>query len=181
MGIFGLVLIIIACLSLYTIMHITIYNKMQFYLTKIENVEGMIDEVLREKYDILLKIDKAIKDNLKDKNDYLKELKELKKAKISNFEMQRKLAESESLLENIYYDHEELKDKNNFKKYFADLKRINEKLTAGVTYYNTTTSILNNYIRKFPNNIIAKFHRIKIKVFFDGKDMTDNDIFDFKL
>ena len=147
MGIFGLVLIVIACLSLYTIMHITIYNKMQFYLTKIENVEGMIDEVLREKYDILLKIDKAIKDNLKDKNDYLKELKELKKAKISNFEMQRKLTEAESLLEN----------------------------------YNTTTSILNNYIRKFPNNIIAKFHRIKIKVFFDGKDMTDNDIFDFKL
>ena len=89
MGIFGLVLIILAFLALYAIIHIMIYNKMQFYLTKIENVEGMVDEVLREKYDLLLKLDKAIKDALKDKNDYVKDLKELKKAKVSNFEMQK--------------------------------------------------------------------------------------------
>ena len=181
MGIFGLVLIILAFLALYAIIHIMIYNKMQFYLTKIENVEGMVDEVLREKYDLLLKLDKAIKDALKDKNDYVKDLKELKKAKVSNFEMQRKLTEAESLLENIYYDHEELEKKNNFKKIFSELKKVNEKLMAGITYYNKNTSVFNNYLRKFPNNVISKIHKIKVKTFFDGKDMTDNDIFDFKL
>ena len=181
MGTFGLILIILAFLALYAILHILIYNKMQFYLTKIDNVEGMIDEVLREKYDLLLKLDKAIKDALKDKNDYVKDLKELKKAKVSNFEMQRKLTEAESLLENIYYDHEELEKKNNFKKIFSDLKKVDEKLMAGISYYNKNTSVFNNYLRKFPNNIVAKIHKIKVKTFFDGKDMTDNDIFDFKL
>ncbi len=181
MGTFGLILIILAFLALYAILHILIYNKMQFYLTKIDNVEGMIDEVLREKYDLLLKLDKAIKDALKDKNDYVKDLKELKKAKVSNFEMQRKLTEAESLLENIYYDHEELEKKNNFKKIFSELKKVDEKLMAGITYYNKNTSVFNNYLRKFPNNVIAKIHKIKVKTFFDGKDMTDNDIFDFKL
>ena len=52
---------------------------------------------------------------------------------------------------------------------------------AGILYYNKHTSSLNNYIRKFPNNIIAKIHHVKVKPYFDGKDMTDNDIEDFKL
>ena len=60
-------------------------------------------------------------------------------------------------------------------------KEVNEKLTAGITYYNKQTNLLNSYIRKFPNNLIAKIHHISTKPFFDGKDMTDDDIFDFKL
>ena len=178
---FGLILIILALILLYIIMHILIYNKIQFYVTKIEHVEGMVDESLREKYDVIIKLETAIKDAVKDKNEYLKDLKDLKKEKISNFEMQRKLNEAQALIENLYYDNEELVKKNKFEKIFADLKKINEKLTAGITYYNSNTSSLNNYIRKFPNNVIAKIHRIKIKTFFDGKDLTDDDIFDFKL
>ena len=178
---FGLILIILALIVLYAIIHILIYNKMQHYVTKIEHVEGMVDEALREKYDIIIKLEKAIKDEIDDKNEYLKDLKNLKNEKISNFEMQRKLSEAESLIENLYYDHEELEKKTKFEKIFSELKKVNEKLCAGVTYYNNNTSSLNNYIRKFPNNIIAKIHGIKIKTFFDGKDMTDNDIFDFKL
>ena len=175
---FGLILIVLALIVLYAIIHILIYNKMQFFLTKIEHVEGMIDEVLRTKYDIIIKLDKAIRNALKDKNEYLKDLKN---EKLSNFEMQRKLMEAESLIENLYYDHEELAKKENIESIFKDLKNTNEKLTATITYYNNYTSNLNNYLRKFPNNLIAKIHHIKIKPFFDGKDLTDDDIFDFKI
>ena len=62
-----------------------------------------------------------------------------------------------------------------------EFKNINEKLVAGISYYNKHVTDINNYIRKFPNNIIAKIHHIKAKTFFDGKDMTDTDIEDFKL
>ena len=62
-----------------------------------------------------------------------------------------------------------------------DFKMINEKLTACISYYNKQMNLLNGYIRKFPNNIIAKLHNVKSKPFFDGKDMTDTDIEDFKL
>ena len=41
--------------------------------------------------------------------------------------------------------------------------------------------MLNTVIRKFPTNIIAKIHRFKIKPFFDGKNMQDAVIDDFKL
>lgn len=178
---FGLILIILVLVILYAIIHILVYNKIQFYLTKIENVESMVDEALREKYDIIIKLETTIKDTINDKNEYLKDLKDLKNEKVSNFEMQRKLSEAQAIIENLYYDNEELEKKNKFHKIFAELKKANEKLTAGITYYNNNTSILNNYIRKFPNNLIARIHGIKVKTFFDGKDLTDNDIFDFKL
>ena len=58
---------------------------------------------------------------------------------------------------------------------------VDEKLTAGISYYNKQLNILNAYIRKFPNNIVAKIHHVQSKPFFDGKDMTDIEINDFKL
>ena len=36
-------------------------------------------------------------------------------------------------------------------------------------------------IRKFPYNIMGKILKYKEKTFFDGKDMNDDDIKDFKL
>ena len=45
-------------------------------------------------------------------------------------------------------------------------------------YYKV--AILNNITRKFPDNIVAKIHHVKIKPFFDGKDMQDDNNNDFK-
>ena len=181
MGILGIILIIVALLGLYGIFHITIYNKVQFLETKINHVEGIIDESLRTKYDLLARANEEIKEKLKNKKDYLKDLQELKSKKISNFDLDRKLDEYQSIIENLYNDYPELNDNENIKDILNNLKKANEQLTAGIIYYNKNTTILNVLIKKFPNNIIAKFHKIKIKPFFDGKDLTDDDIEDFKL
>ena len=66
------------------------------------------------------------------------------------------------------------KDKDN-------IRRIDEKLCAAKNYYNKNTSLENQIIRKFPTNVIAKIHKFKIKLFFDGKDMEDEIIDDFKI
>ena len=69
-------------------------------------------------------------------------------------------------------------------RYNKDLKeidRINETLTSCKTYFNNNTSELNKLIRKVPTNIVAKIHGYKIKPFFDGKNMQDAVIDDFKL
>lgn len=181
MGTFGIILIITALLGLYGIIHITIYNKIQFLKTKIEHVEGIIDESLRKKFDLILRAEDTINENLSSKKEYLQDYKELKNEKISNFDLTRKLEEAENIIQNLYNDHEKLNENENIKEILKELKRINEKLTAGITYYNKQTTKLNAYIRKFPNNIIAKIHHVKIKPFFDGKNMNDEDINDFKL
>ena len=61
------------------------------------------------------------------------------------------------------------------------IKRIDEKLTAAKNYYNKNTSNGNAIIRRFPTNVIARIHKFKVKLFFDGKDMDDEIIDDFKI
>lgn len=181
MGLIGIILIIIAILGLMGIFHILTYNKIQFVKTKIDHVEGLIDENLRNKYDLIIRANDTINKNLKTKKEYLKEFKNLKNEKISNFDLDRRLKEAENIIDNLHHDYEKLANNENIIEIIEELKKVNEKLTASISYYNKQTSTLNNYIRKFPFNIIAFFHHIKSKTYFDGKDMNDNDIFDFKL
>lgn len=174
-------LIIIAITALLIGIYISIYNKLQFAKSKIEHVESLIDEDLRIKYDLIVRINDIIKSNLKNKKDYLKEYINLKEQNISNFDFDRKLKEAENVIYNLYNDSVSLNKNDLIIEVLEDLKNINVKLTAGISYYNKQTSLLNMFIRKFPNNIIATLHGIKIKTFFDQKDMNDNILDDFKI
>ncbi len=46
-----LIIIIVVCLLL--ILYVTTYNNLAIYKTKIEKAESIIDDALREKYDII--------------------------------------------------------------------------------------------------------------------------------
>ncbi len=181
MGILGIVLLLIIVIGGILIFYISIFNKIQLWTTKIEHVEGLIDEDLRAKYDIVIRADDVIKKIFEGKKDYLKEYRKLKEQKISNFDLERKLKEAEIVLTNLYHDNNELNENENMIEIMKDFKFINEKLTAGISYYNHQTNDYNSYIRKFPNLIVAKIHHDSVKLFFDRKDMTDTDIDDFKL
>ncbi|MBQ3475871.1 MAG: hypothetical protein IJH20_06860 [Bacilli bacterium] len=57
---FILLVIIIILFGLFILINI-IYNKFQDYIIKINEVDGKIDEALRNKYDIILKLNNIIK------------------------------------------------------------------------------------------------------------------------
>ncbi len=178
---YTILLLIIILLGILSILYITIYNHLQYNKTKIEKAEGNIDDDLRTKFDLIVKADNIIKNSIKSKNEYLKEIVNLKEEKISNFNLERKLKEAETIIDTLYDDNKELNENETMNEVKQELKAIDEKLVAGISYYNKHVSEINAYIRKFPNNIISKIHRIKVRPFFDGKDMTDTDIEDFKL
>ena len=178
---YTILLLIIILLGILSILYITIYNHLQYNKTKIEKAEGNIDDDLRTKFDLIVKADNIIKNSIKSKNEYLKEIVNLKEEKISNFNLERKLKEAETIIDTLYDDNKELNENETMNEVKQELKAIDEKLVAGISYYNKHVSDINAYIRKFPNNIISKIHRIKVRKFFDGKDMTDTDIEDFKL
>ncbi len=155
------------------------YNDLVSYKIKIEKAEGIIDESLRKKYDIIMEMNIAIK-KVVTKKDYLKDYTELKNKKISNYEMDRKLIEATNIILEVKNDYKEL-DTKDFNKHIKEINKLNETLVSCKNYYNKNTSELNKIIRKFPSNIIAKIHNFKIKPFFDGKNMQDAVIDDFKL
>ncbi len=171
-----LILIVISVVG-----YILIYNNLQAYNIKINEAESIIDDLLRKKYDTL--------DNMKviilKETDLLPNtfeiFEKIKNVNISSFELDRKLTEIGNLIEQIKNDYKALEDNEDFSNYFEDVYEINERLEATKSFYNKYTTLLNAAIKKIPSNIIASFHHMKVKAYFDGKDMFDEEIKDFKL
>ena len=179
MNIASIILLIIIIIGIIALVYVITYNNLVNYKIKIEKAEGIIDENLRNKYDLIAKMNIAIK-KVVTKKDYLKDYIDLKDKRISNYELDRKLTEAMNIILEVKSDYSEL-DTKEFNNDLKEVNKINETLTSCKTYYNKNTTELNKIIRKFPTNIVAKIHRYKIKPFFDGKNMQDAVIDDFKL
>jgi len=164
----------LACLWIYE------YNQIQHSKTKINQAECLIDEALRERYDLLVNADNLLKEIL-DSKTIFKDLTKIKDENISNFDLDRRLNEYVGTLMNVKNDNKDLIENKAFKDIISSNKKIDEKLQAAKSYYNKYTSELNDLIRAFPSNIVARIHGIPIQTFFDGKNLEDTIIDDFKL
>ena len=76
---------------------------------------------------------------------------------------------------------EDLKKCDSFIKIELNLNESEAEIVASRRYYNDIITDYNKIIRTFPSNIVAKLCGYKQKTYFDGKDMTDDKINDFKL
>lgn len=175
------ILILLTIICLLVITYIYYYNSLQDYKTKIDEAESMIDEALRSKYDLLLKLENLVKANVTDTKINFKNLNELKNESISNFQLERKLIDTHLLITKIQDDFPALEEIKEYRDYTNDIRVMDERINAAKKFYNKYTSKSNELVRKFPSNIIAKFHHISIRNFFDNKYMNDDDIEDFKL
>ena len=180
MKLFSILLVIIILGSLGGICYIIAFNKLNDLKTKILKAESIIDEALRTKYDSLIRISNSLKKHMKSDKNYFKEYEKLKDLNISNFEMDRKLNEALTLILKMQDDLGLDKDEK-LNTELDNIRRLDEKLCATKNYYNKNTSLENAIIRRFPTNFIARIHKFKIKLFFDGKDMDDEIIDDFKI
>ena len=176
-----IILIILIILFIIFIIANIIYNKFQDYIIKINEVEGKIDETLRNKYDIILKINNIIKEKIKTKKEILDDIKELKNDEKSSFEIYRILAKSFNKIDFISKQYKEVRTSDEINKLFYEIDNMDESLNAYIKFYNENIIEYNKLIRKFPYNIIGIILKYDEKMFFDGKDLNDDNIKDFKL
>ena len=177
----GMVIVICIIFGIYT----TLYNKMQDYIIRINEVESMIDNNLRNKYDNINKCISIIKGNKDLENEIdqniFDEIIRLRTKKISNFDLDRKLIEAENILINLKEKHKQIKENKDLISLDKKTEEINETLIVNKEYYNKNIAEYNKLIKLFPTNIIAKIAKYEEKLFFDKKDMSDDDYNDFKL
>lgn len=176
-----IILIAIILIGIIIIQYIFNYNKLQEMNIKINEAESIIDNELRNKYDLIIRSSSIINKLLKKEISYFKELEKLKSDNISNFEMDRKITEGENLIHKVKNDYKSLEDNEEYNTIINSLKDSDEILDAAKSFFNKYTTEINLIIKKFPTNLIAKIHRIKVRNYFDGKNMFDDEIKDFKL
>ena len=177
-----LCIVIIACLIFGIYMYL--YNRIQDFIVKINEIETVIDTNLRNKYDninkcaTIIKNDEKIKDE-KDKKVF-EELIKLRNRKISNFDLDRKLIEANNQFIALKQKYSSLNKNEEIKEISKKIKKCDKKLNVNREYYNNSIAEYNKLVKLFPTNIIAKICKYEEKLFFDKKDMSDDDFNDFK-
>ena len=174
-----LVIIIIVCLI--SIFYASIYNKFQDYIIRINEVESIIDKNLRNKYDLINRMIPIIKGNIDKDKDMFEEIIKIRSRKISNFELYRILMQSSIQLSSLKKEFPDINKSDEIKKLTKQIEDIDSKIENYIDYYNDNITIYNTLVKKFPSNLIALFSKHKEKLFFDRKDMSDDDYNDFKL
>lgn len=175
------ILLVFIAICLLLIWYITIYNSYQSYIIRINEAEAFIDTTLRKRFDLLNKSIEIIKANTKTKDNVLPLIEELRSMKLSNFELDRKLYDVINEFNKYKENHLDLKNNEAFLKIELGLFESESEIVAARKYYNDIITDYNKLVRKFPSNIIAKISGYKIKTYYDGKNMEDDDIYDFKL
>jgi len=173
------VFIILFCVI--SLVYMLIYNKVNDLIIRINEVEANIDTNLRSKYDLINRSVSIIKSNNDIKSDVFEEIVKLRSRKISNFELERKLSDAYNEFLKYKDSTEELKNNEEMIKINVSLEEISERLSILVEYYNSNITKYNKMITMFPNNIVAKINKYNTRLFFDMKNMNDEDYKDFKL
>ena len=177
-----LCIVIIACLIFGIYMYL--YNRIQDFIVKINEIETVIDTNLRNKnnninkYKTIIKNDEKIKHE-KDKKVF-EELIKLRNRKISNFDLDRKLIEANNQFIALKQKYSSLNKNEEIKEISKKIEDCDEKLDVNREYYNNSIAEYNKLVKLFPTNIIAKICKYEEKLFFDKKDMSDDDFNDFK-
>ncbi|MBQ8192614.1 MAG: LemA family protein [Bacilli bacterium] len=175
------IFIIIVIICTIAIFYAIIYNKFQDYIIRINEVENMIDNNLRNKYDLINRVIPIIKSNIKKEKEIFGEIIKLRSRKIGNFELYRVLMRASNELNTLKEEFPDIEKSEEIKKIRKEIKEIDTKIDNEVDYYNDNITSYNTLIKKFPSNIISIFWKYKEKLFFDRKNMNDEDYEDFKL
>jgi len=174
-------ILIIILLSLILVWFSLTYNKFQILIIKINESEANIDTILRKRFDLLNKSINIIKTNTNIEDEILPLIPKLKSKKISNFELDRQLYTI--INEFTYYkeNYQKLNSNDAFIKICNSLDESEYEIAALRKYYNDTITEYNKMIKKLPSNIISILLKYKEKTYYDGKNMNDDIINDFKL
>jgi len=176
-----IIFIILVILIALGILYICIYNRFNETIIRVNEAENRIDNNLRDKYDILNKCVAIIKEKIELDDSAFKSLAMLKTKKLSNFDFDRSLVKSHNELISIYDSNEKLKNNDELYKSMKQLELIDEELATLRTYYNANITNYNKMVKKIPTMFVAKIKKYKERMFYDLKDMNDENYEDFKL
>lgn len=162
-----LILIIIIISIIFVI--INDYNKLSTINIKIKNSNEKINNLLKQKYDLLNKIVESTK-KIKTKKDYLKEFKHANIDNITSYELDNLNDDTLDLLIKLIEDNKDINNKDN-KKLLIEIKEINQKLNSSKKYFNKNNNELMK-LMKGRIKILAKFTNIIVRNSYEIKEPT---------
>lgn len=168
------VLSIIIVIGVLLIALVSIYNRFQDYIIRINEAEVSIDAVLRKRFDLLNKASSIIKNNAKEEQNIIDMIAKLRSKKLTNYELDRNLYEAINEFHVVKDKHEELQTNEKILKIEINLMESESEIVGLRKYYNDIITGYNKMVKSFPSNIVAFIKRYKSKEYFDGSSLDKN-------
>jgi len=164
------ILILVIIFSFLLTAYALYFNKIQYYIIKINEAEENVDYYLKNKFDLVNRIINIINGYIQIDDSTFEEIVKLRSRKVSSFDLDNKLRIALGVVYTIKDTYIELEDSDGFESIINDLKIVEENLSASKFYYNDNITNYNRLIRSFPSNLIAKIHKYLEKPFFDDEN-----------
>lgn len=174
MELFFGIMVIVMIVAIIALVFLSSYTKLKKYQEKIDKAESIIDEELNKKLDLIIKINGEVK-KVTGKKDYLKDYVSIRDLIITNIEKDLKLDEAVKLINDLMQDFDKLKSDKNFINNIEEIKKVDELLVSAKNMYNQNALESNQIIKNFPNNIVAKFAKFKIKSFYHNNNKIETE------
>lgn len=142
---------------------------------KTQLCEKDIDDKLKEKEDLELRVINIINRQIKIDIKIFESIKNLKVDKLNNYDKDSLLTSGFVEINKIYSDNKKLSEVKSFDGLIKDIEKLEIELMGLRTLYNKWASEFNNLSSKFPYNMICKFKKISVKSLYDGKELRMND------
>ncbi|MBE6156696.1 MAG: LemA family protein [Firmicutes bacterium] len=176
MNIYLVLLIIFAIIAIVALIYFSGFNKLKKYKEKMDKAESLIDTNLNKKLDLIININSEVK-KVTGKKDYLKEYISIRDLIIQNIEKDLKLEEAEKLINDLMTDFIELNNDVEFNNLIKNLRDIDEILVSAKNMFNQNAVLSNQLIKTFPNNIVAKISKFRIRSFYSNNKTDDGETF----
>lgn len=176
MNIYLILLIVFTIIAIIALIFFSSYNKLKKYKEKMDKAENLIDTNLTKKLELIITINGEVK-KVTGKKDYLKDYISIKDLIITNIEKDLKLDEAVKLINDLMIDFTELNTDNEFIKLIRNLRENDEVLISAKNMFNQNAVLSNQLIKTFPNNIIAKIAKFRIRSFYSNNKTDDGEAF----
>lgn len=166
-----ILLTIVIIATIFTVLYISLYNKITYSKIRIDEAERVIVEELTHRYELIMKTKPLVQKNTKMDLTIYNDLEQLKGNNVTSYELEKRITEAIDTIYLITNDHPKLEEKRDFKELIRKLEESDTKIIAAKSFYNKNNQILNGMIKKIPANIISKIHKINIKPYYEGKEI----------
>ena len=174
----ALVIVIVAIVVIVAIAFISISNKLNRAIVKIDEADAGIDVALTKRYDVLTKMIETVKGYAKHEKETMFEVINLRKGMpmAEKNETYSKMTENLSKINVLAESYPDLKASENFNTLQQSISDVEEHLQAARRLYNANVSSYNQMIVSFPISMIASSKGLTKKDFFEAEEHKKEDV-----
>ena len=178
MNLVPVLIVIIGLILIFVIWYISVSNKLNRAVVKIDEASSGIDVALTKRYDVLTKMIEVVKSYAKHEKETLFDVIKLR----DNMSMKEKSEVNHLMDENfkkinvVAENYPELKSSENYNTLQKSITDVEEHLQAARRLYNSNISLYNQMIVSFPTSVIAKNKGMVKKDFFETDEIKKEDV-----